>query len=77
MSIVSEDFILSPLFHTGLPYAVISESDCISAGVMSLILARSHTLVEIDLISKVILILPLIPKGLLSVTRESMCRKYW
>ena len=39
----------------------------------------SHTFVEIDheIVSMVILLLPLIQEGLLSLTRESMCRKYW
>ena len=48
-------------------------------GVTSSILARSHTFVEFDreIISTVILILPLIQEGLLSVTSESMCTKYW
>ena len=47
--------------------------------VASLILARSHTFVEIDheIISMVTHLLPLIQEGLLSVTRESMCMKYW
>ena len=41
--------------------------------------ARSHTFVEIDqeIISTAILPLPLIQEGLLSVTSESMCTKYW
>ena len=48
-------------------------------GVASLIPARSHIFVEIDheIISMVILLLPLIQEGLLSVTSESMCTKYW
>ena len=49
------------------------------AGVASLILAGSYTLVEIDheIISTVILLLPKIQEGFLSVTSESMCTKYW
>ena len=45
-------------------------------GVASLILAQSHTFVKIDyeILSTVILIPQ---EGLLSVTRESMCMKYW
>ena len=41
--------------------------------------AKSHTFVEIDheIISTVILLLPLIQEGMLSVTRESMCTTYW
>ena len=48
-------------------------------GVTSLIPAQSHTCVEIDyeIFSTVILLLPLIQEGLLSVTSESMCMKYW
>ena len=47
-------------------------------GVAGLIPARSHIFMKIDheIISKVIL-LPLIQEGLLSVTSESMCTKYW
>ena len=39
----------------------------------------SHTFVEIDheIISMVILLLPLTREELLSVTNESMCTKYW
>ena len=54
---------------------------CLTAdsGVTSLIPERSHTFVEIDdeIISTVILLLWPIQEGLLSVTRESMCMKYW
>ena len=50
-------------------------------GVASSILARSHTFLEIDheIISTVILLLyaDSFKMGLLSVTRESMCTKYW
>ena len=48
-------------------------------GVASSIPVQSHTLVEIDheIISTVILLLPLIQDGLLSVTSESMCMKHW
>ena len=48
-------------------------------GITSLISARSYTYVEIghEMISMFILLLPLIEEGLLSVTSESMCRKYW
>ena len=44
-------------------------------GVASSIPTRSNTYVEIDhvIISMVILLLPLIQEGLLSVTSESMC----
>ena len=49
--------------------AVSSESNCES----------DLDFVEIDheIISMVILILPLIQEGLLSVTSERMCTKYW
>ena len=48
-------------------------------GVVSLILARPDTFVEIDheIFSMVILLLLLIQEGLLSVTSECMCREYW
>ena len=56
------------------------ESEC-SSRVRGLIPAWSHTLVEIDheIISMVILLpsAKLIQEGLLSVTSESMCMKYW
>ena len=44
-------------------------------GVPSSVPARFHTFVEID--HEMIFLLPLIQKGLLSVTSESMCTKYW
>ena len=68
-------------FHHKLyiPGCCIAQSD-LSAdpGLQSLIQARSHTFMEIDheIISTVIL-LPLIQEGLLPVTSESMCMKYW
>ena len=45
----------------------------------SSISALSHTFMEMDheIFSMVILPLPLIQEGLLSVTSESMCTKYW
>ena len=48
-------------------------------GVVSLIPAWSHTFVEIDheTFSMIILLLLLIQEGLVSVTSESMCMKYW
>ena len=48
-------------------------------GVFSLILVQPHTFVEIDheIFSMVNLLLSLIQVGLLSVTNESMCMKYW
>ena len=52
---------------------------CLTAdpGVMSTF-GPSHTFVEIDCeIISTAFILPLIQEGLLSVTRESMCTKYW
>ena len=43
-------------------------------GVVSLILAWSHTFMDIDheMFSKVIFLLPLLQEGLVSVTRESI-----
>ena len=63
---------------TGPRNPVCSKSDCRFRG-RSSILAQSHTFVEIDyeIISAAILLLPLIQGGLLSVTNESMCTKYW
>ena len=48
-------------------------------GLMSLILARFHTFVDIDHeIFSVFILLPLlIQDGLESVTSESLCIKYW
>ena len=57
--------------------AVSSESDCRSRG-GEFDPAQSYTFLEIDhaIISMVIL-LPLIQEGLLSVTSKSMCTKHW
>ena len=50
-------------------------------GFASSIPAKSLTFVKIDhdheIISMIILLLPLMQEGLLSVTSESMCTKYW
>ena len=48
-------------------------------GVISLILAQSHTFTKIDheIFSMVILLFLLIKEELLSGTSESMCTKYW
>ena len=48
-------------------------------GVASLIPALSQTFVEIDreMISPTILLLQLFQEGLLSLTSDSMCTKYW
>ena len=48
-------------------------------GVLSSIMARFHTFIETDheIFSTVILSLPLIQEGLLSVTSGSKCTKYW
>ena len=61
------------------PEAQLVASPTADTGVASSILALSHTLVEIahKIISTVILLLPLIKEGLLSVTGESMCSGYW
>ena len=58
--------------------AVGNASDCRSRG-REFDPARSHTFTEIyhEIISTVVLRLPLIQEGLLSVTSESMCMKYW
>ena len=61
------------------PIALLVASLTADPGVVSLIPARSHALVEVDheIISTVILLLPLIQERLLSVTSESMYTKYW
>ena len=43
------------------------------------LLIQPHTFVEIDreMFSAVILLLPLIQEGMLSVTSKSMCAEYW
>ena len=61
------------------PVAQSVVSSTADPGVESLIPAQSHTFVEIyhEIVSTVILFLLLIQEGLLSVTSESMCMKYW
>ena len=61
------------------PKAQLVASSTADSGVLSFILARSHTFKEIyhEIISTVILLLWLIQEGLLSVTSESMCTKFW
>ena len=56
---------------------VVSTTD--APGATILIPAGSHTFVEIDheIVSMVILLTQLIQEGLLSVTSESVCTKYW
>ena len=63
---------------TVLRSAVGNESECRSRG-HQFDPAQFHTLVEIDheIIFTANLLLPLIQEGLLSVTNESMCTKYW
>ena len=69
----------NPLYSVPGPVAQSVASLIADLGVVSLIPAWSHTFVEIDheIFSMVILLLPLIQEGLVSVTRESMCMKYW
>ena len=61
------------------PVAQLVESPTIDPGIANSIPAWSHTFVEIDheIIFTVILLFPLIQEGLVSVTSESMCTKYW
>ena len=61
------------------PIAQSVASTTTDPGVRSLIPAQYHTFVKIDheIIFTVILLLPLIQEGLLSVTSESKCMKYW
>ena len=60
------------------PVAQLVTSLTADPGVASSIPTRSHTFMEIDheITSTVILLLPLIQEGLLSVTSESMCTRY-
>ena len=66
--------------HIELPGSVVQSvaSPTADPGVASLIPSKSHTFVEInyEIISKVILLLPLIQEWL-TVIRESICTKYW
>ena len=63
------------------PAALAQSVICLTAdpGVASSIPARSHTFMEIDheIISTLFSSLSLIQEGLLSVTSEGMCTKYW
>ena len=65
--------------HIPGPIVQLVASPIADPGVVSLILARSHTFVEIDreIFSTTILLLLLIQEGLVSVTSKSMCTKYW
>ena len=69
---------MSALNKTGPRSAFSNKSDS-NTGVVSLIRAWSHTLVEIDheILSTLILFLPLIQEGLVLVTSKSMHTKYW
>ena len=64
--------------HTG-PSGQLVASQTADPGEGRLIPARPNIFVQIGLkiISMVILLLPLIQEGLLSVTRESICTKQW
>ena len=68
----------TPFDYCSLPGPVAQSVGSLTAdpGVASSIPARSYTFVEIDpeiISTTVILLLPLIQEGLLSVTSESMC----
>ena len=58
--------------------AISSEFNCLYRG-HEFDPGRPHTFVEIycEIFSTVILLLPLIKEGLLSVTSEGMCTEYW
>ena len=73
---VCQRFVCLQLWVSNLVQLVMSLTA--DPGVASLILARSQTFMEIghEIIS-VVSLLPLIQEGLLSVTSESMCTKYW
>ena len=72
------DTIKYQTLHTWPHSAVGNESECRSRG-REFDPDKVHTFVEIDheIISTVILLFPLTQEGLLSVTSESMCTKYW
>ena len=59
-----------------MPRSASVASPTADPGITSLIPAKSHTFVEIyhEIISMVILLLPLIQERLLSVTSESICK---
>ena len=61
------------------PIAQLVASQIFDSGVVGSILARPHTFVEIDheIFSAISILFPLIQEGILSVTSESMCTKYW
>ena len=60
------------------PIAQSVASPTADPGVTSLIIAWSHTFMEIDCeIISMVMLLPLIQEGLLSVTSRTMCMKYW
>ena len=67
--------------HTTVPslIAQLVASMIADTGVLSLMPVRPDTFMETDhgIFSMVILLLPLIQEGLLSVTSESMCTEYW
>ena len=67
------------MFNFTGPHGAVVTGPTADQGVASVIPTRFHTFVEIahEIISTVILLLPLIQEGLLSVTSESMCMKYW
>ena len=46
-------------------------------GVVNFILAHSPVEIDHQIFSVTLLLIPLIYEGLVSVTRESMCTKYW
>ena len=63
--------------HSTGPVSAVSNASA-DPGVACSIPTRSHTLkIDHEIISTVILLLPLNQEGLLSVTSESMCAKYW
>ena len=70
-------FTNTSFWSTGPHSTVCSEEDFRIPGFPSSISAWSHTFVEIDheIISTVVLFLPLIQEELLSETRESICTK--
>ena len=68
------------MFNMSIPGPLVQSvaSPTADPGVASWIPAQSHTFeIDHEIISTVILLLPLIQEGLLSVMSKSMCTKYW
>ena len=87
---VLDDFISENRYNQALsiPFSLLNQpgpaaqsvaSPTADPGIRSLMPAQCHIFAKIDhkISSRVILLPPLIQEGLMSVTRESICTKYW